>query len=195
MFYLPLLDPGAEGDKLPLFTILARGRSGAEGLAASVKAAIREADPEMPLKQVRPFDNLLTEDRRASRARSALFAVFAGMALLLASVGIYGVTSTLVAQRTREIGIRMALGAQVKDVLRLIMAHGFRTIGIGVALGLAATFALGRLIQSQLMGLSPLDPATYAAVLGLLVLVALAATLIPALRAAKVDPAVALRSE
>ncbi|MBK8725226.1 MAG: ABC transporter permease [Holophagaceae bacterium] len=194
-FYLPLMDPAATGDRITLLSVLVRGAAGPETLKPVLKAALREADPEMPLTRVRAMDDLLADDRRESRARTLLFSVFAGLALLLAAGGIYGVTSTLVAQRTREIGIRMALGAQVRDVLRLVVGQGFRTIGLGMGAGLVATVALGRLIQSQLMGISPLDPPTYTAVFAVLGAVALAATLLPALRAAKVDPAVALRTE
>lgn len=193
-FYLPLMDPASEGDRIPLLTVAARGPS-ASALKPLLKAALREADPEMPLTRLRTLAELLDQDRRDSRSRSALFGAFAALALVLAGVGIYGVTSTLVAQRTREIGIRMALGAQVRDVLAMVLAQGLRTIALGTALGLAATLALGRLLQSQVAGLATADPGLYAAVLATLAAVALAATLLPALRAAKVDPAVALRTE
>ncbi len=193
-FYLPLMDPAAEGDRVPLLTVVARGAN-AEALKPFLKAALREADPELPLTRLRTMADLVAQDREASRSRSALFAAFAALALLLAGVGIYGVTSTLVAQRTREIGIRMALGAQVRDVVAMVLGQGLRTILLGAGFGLAATLALGRVLRSQLTGVAPTDPATYAGVLATLSLVALAATLLPALRAARVDPAVALRSE
>ncbi|MFN8010343.1 MAG: ABC transporter permease [Holophagaceae bacterium] len=193
-FYLPLLDPAADGDRIPLLTVAARGTSAA-ALKPLLKAALREADPELPVTRLRTLGELLDQDRRDARSRGILFTLFAALALVLAGVGIYGVTSTLVAQRTREIGIRMALGAQVRDVLGMVLAQGLRTLALGSALGLAATLALGRLLRSQVAGLAAADPLTCAAVLATLAAVALAATLLPALRAAKVDPAVALRTE
>jgi putative ABC transport system permease protein len=124
-----------------------------------------------------------------------MFAIFAGLALLLACVGIYGVMSYSVNQRTREIGIRMALGAERSSVLALVVRHGMAMVLGGVALGLAASFALVRFIRSLLFGVSAFDPPTFLAVAGLLIAVALGACLIPARRASAVDPTQALRAD
>jgi putative ABC transport system permease protein len=124
-----------------------------------------------------------------------LLGVFAGLALVLSSVGIYGVISYLVGQRTREIGIRVALGARRTDVLRLVLGHGVKMVLIGVAIGLLASLGLTRLMADMLYGVSPVDPLTFLGVALILTFVALAACYIPARRAMRVDPMVALRYE
>jgi len=124
-----------------------------------------------------------------------LLAAFAGLALVLASVGIYSVLSYAVRRRLREIGIRMALGAQARDVLRMILGYGAKLAAIGVGIGALSAFGLTRLMTSQLFGITATDPVTFATVALLLVLIALAACYLPARRATKVDPMVALRYE
>jgi ABC-type antimicrobial peptide transport system permease subunit len=129
------------------------------------------------------------------RFRSELVGTFAGLALTLAAVGIFGVLAFVVSQRTREFGIRMALGARAGDVLRLVIAGGFKIVAIGIVIGLAAAAALARLLTTLLFGVKPLDPATFLGAPAVLALVALAACAVPALRAARVDPVIALRQE
>ena len=124
-----------------------------------------------------------------------LLAAFAGLALLLAAVGIYSVLSFAVRRRVREIGIRMALGAEIKDILRLIVSEGMKPALIGVAIGLAGALALGRVLASLIYGISATDPLTFTTVAALLCLVALTASIIPALRATRIEPTRALRDE
>ncbi|MFZ3245671.1 MAG: FtsX-like permease family protein, partial [Candidatus Acidiferrales bacterium] len=139
--------------------------------------------------------SFISESEGDARFRSTLLGLFGVLALVLATVGIYSVLAYVVAQRTHEIGIRMALGAQQRDVLRLVVGQGMRAVLIGVAIGIAAALALSRLLAQLLYGVGDKDPVTFAAVTVLLTLVALAACYIPARRAMRVDPMVALRYE
>jgi putative ABC transport system permease protein len=161
----------------------------------AVRQAIREADPVAPIVFIKPMETIIDERLWQRRLWGMMFAIFAGLALLLACVGIYGVMSYSVNQRTREIGIRMALGAERSSVLALVVRHGMAMVLGGVALGLAASFALVRFIRSLLFGVSAFDPPTFLAVAGLLIAVALGACLIPARRASAVDPTQALRAD
>lgn len=176
-------------------SLMIRYLDGGSGVAASVRTEVLALDKEQPVYNIRTLDSVLSESVAAPRFRTLLLAVFAGMALLLAAVGIYGVISYAVSQRTQEIGIRMALGAQASDVLKLIVKGGMTLVLIGVALGLAGAFALTRLMTTLLFGVQPTDSATFAVVSGSLIAVALIACLVPARRATKVDPLVALRYE
>jgi putative ABC transport system permease protein len=164
-------------------------------LANTVVGVVHSIDPEQPVGEIQPMDNVLAESIARSRFTMLLLAVFAGIAITLAAVGIYGVISYSVTQRTQEIGLRMALGAERRDVLRLVLSQGLHLIAAGLLLGLAGSFLVTRLISSLLFDVSPTDPATFAGVALLLAMVALVATLIPALRATRVDPMVALRYE
>jgi ABC-type antimicrobial peptide transport system permease subunit len=141
------------------------------------------------------MDELIGSSVGQRRLSMILLGTFSGVALLLASIGIYGVMSYSVAQRGREIGIRMALGAERGRVLALVVGQGMALAGLGVAIGLLGAFALTRLLGSQLYSVTPTDPGTFSAVAGLLTAIALGATLPPALRATRVDPVVALREE
>jgi len=141
------------------------------------------------------MDEVLAESIARSRFTMVLLAAFAALAITLAAVGIYGVISYSVTQRTQEIGLRMALGADRRDVLRLVLNQGVHWIAAGLILGLSGSYFLTRLIASMLFDISSTDPVTFLGVAALLTAVALAATLIPALRATKVDPMVALRYE
>jgi len=166
---------------------------------ASLTSAIREQvlamDKDLPIYQVQTMDQLLTASVAQPRLNLMLLALFAGLALVLAAVGIYGVMAYTVAQRTREIGIRVALGAQKKDVLGMVMRQGATLAALGVAIGLVAAFALTRVMSTLLFGVHATDPATFAVVALTLVAVSLSACYLPARRATQVDPLVALRYE
>jgi putative ABC transport system permease protein len=164
-------------------------------LVPAVRHEIAAVDKDQPVSNVRTMEEILgTEVARQHRHMSVL-AGFAGLALLLASVGIYGVLSYAVAQRTQEIGIRMALGAQQGEILRSVLGHGMGLAAIGVVIGITAAAALTRIMSSLLFGVQATDPATFLSVSVLLLLVAMAACYIPARRAIKVDPMLALRYE
>lgn len=166
---------------------------------ASVIPAIRReimaVDKDQPVHSFKPLDQSVAELGTDQRFSTTLLAAFAALAVLLATVGIYGVTSYAVAQRTHEIGVRLALGAKTGDVLRLVVGPGMLLAGIGIAIGLIGSLAVTRLLASLLYGVTATDPLTMIAVAALLALVALAACLIPARRAARIDPLMALRHE
>jgi putative ABC transport system permease protein len=164
-------------------------------LASTVEGTIHTIDKDLPVFGIQSMDQLLGNDIAQQRLTMALLAGFAVLSLLLAAVGIYGVIAYSVGQRTHEIGIRIALGARSWDVLRLVLGQGMRLALIGVALGLVASFALTRLMKTLLFGVEATDPMTFVALSLLLGIVALLACWIPARRAAKVDPMVALRGE
>ena len=164
-------------------------------LVASVREAVRAVDPAQPLANIRTLDAVLGEHTEMRRGGMLLLTGFAALALLLALLGIYGVLSYFVTQHTREIGIRLALGAQTQDVFTLVLKRGLMLAGIGVAIGLTASLALSRFIRSLLFEVSSADPLTFAAVAALLLAVAALACWIPARRATKVDPMIALRCE
>jgi ABC-type antimicrobial peptide transport system permease subunit len=176
-------------------TLVARSEADPLAVTAAVRQAVAAADPGLPVYDVGTMGDRITASLGQSRFSTVLLGVFGGIALLLAAVGVYGVISYGVAQRTQEIGIRMALGAQRRDVVRLVVRHGAELAAVGLALGLLATFGFTRLLATLLFRVSPTDPPSFT--LGSLVLagVALGAALLPARRASRLDPAVALRSE
>ena len=170
-------------------------RSSSAGMAAAVRNEVLALDKNQPVYSIRTLDTVLSQSVAAPRFRTWLLGVFAGLALMLAAVGIYGVISYAVSQRTQEIGIRMALGAQAADVLKLVVKGGMTLALIGVVVGVAGAFALTRLMTTLLFGVKPTDVTTFAIVSAGLIVVALFASFIPARRATKVDPLVALRYE
>jgi putative ABC transport system permease protein len=164
-------------------------------LAAAVRRQALAIDPDQPVFNMRTMERRLAESIAPRRFQMMLFGVFAAVALALAAVGIYGVIAHSVSLRTHEIGIRMALGAKPRDVLRMVVAQGMRLALVGLAIGLTGAFALTRVMASLLFSVSPADPATFASVSALLAGVAFLATYLPARRATRVDPMTALRHE
>ena len=164
-------------------------------IAEIVRQQIWSVDKEQPVAGVMPLEDLVDENLASRRMQASLLSGFAGLALLLVTLGIYAVLSFAVTQRTQEIGVRVALGAQPRDVLRMIFSQGFKLFLIGAALGLAAALALSRALQHLLFGVSAYDPASFAGVTILLAAVALLACYVPARRATRVDPLIALRYE
>ena len=164
-------------------------------LSGAVRRELQALDPNQPVGTIRTMEQWIKISSAAPRYRTTLFALFAGLALLLSAVGIYGVMSYSVGQRTHEIGIRMALGAKQIDVLKLVIRQGMGLVALGVIIGLVGAFALTRIISTLLFGVSTKDPMTFVSVAGILAAVALVACYIPAWRATRVDPLVALRYE
>jgi putative ABC transport system permease protein len=175
---------------------LAVKTSGVPGaLAADLRRTVRAVDPGVPLYKVLTMDEVISDSLASRRLNLWLLALFAGIALALSAAGLYGVISYLVAQRTREIGMRMALGAQARDVIALVMRQGSRLTALGIVVGVIGAFALTRWLESLLDGVSARDPLTFLSITGVLALVALLATFIPASRAARVNPILAIRND
>jgi putative ABC transport system permease protein len=160
-----------------------------------VKAQVRGVNPDQPVSQIRTMEQVLGESLAQRKFSLILMGIFAGLSVLLAAVGIAGVMAFMVAQRTQEMGIRMALGAQRNDVFALVLRQGMRMALLGLAIGLAGAFGLTRLLSGMLYGVKPGDPLTFAIVSGFLVGIALLACWLPARSATRVDPMVALRYE
>ncbi|HEY3027291.1 MAG TPA: ABC transporter permease [Pyrinomonadaceae bacterium] len=179
----------------PKMTLVVRTRGEPQSVAAAVREQIRELDANLPIADVKTLRDQLNLSLFPSRLAAWILGGFGALALLLAAIGIYGVVSYSVAQRTREIGVRMALGAKEKDVLRLVLGQGLFVIAVGLALGLLLAMASTRVIVSFLYGVGAADPLTFAGVPLLLGFVAVVASYIPARRATKIDPLVALRYE
>jgi predicted permease len=166
-----------------------------ESLAPQIRRLVQTMDPSLPIVKLRSMDDVFDDSVSRPRFLAQLLGLFAGLALLLAAIGTYGILSYSVIERRREIGIHMALGATRGNVLGMVLGHGLRLTIIGLATGLAAAFGLTRLLQTQLFNVKPTDPVTMASVVGIIAVVALAACYIPASRATRVDPMVVLRDE
>src|ERR1700736_6221330 len=180
-------------DYVPAATLQVRTTGNPEGMVATARAALQSLDPNLAVTNVFTIEQILSQALWAPRMGGFLLALFGGLALLLSAVGVYGVLSYSVNQQTREIGLRMALGAQRRDVMRLILGQGLRLTVLGLGLGVLMALGLMRVLVSLLFGVRAYDPSTYTAVALLLTAVALLACYIPARRAMKVDPMVALR--
>jgi putative ABC transport system permease protein len=175
--------------------IVARTSSDPESLARSVEAAVQELEKDLPVTRVLPMSRLMQDAVARQRLSTVILAVFALLAIVLAAVGLYGVVAHNVTERTREIGVRMALGAERSQVLRLFLRHGLATAAIGTVCGLAGAYGLSRWLETLLFGVKATDPLTFGAVAIILLVVALTACYIPARRATRIDPLTALRSE
>jgi putative ABC transport system permease protein len=176
-------------------TLIVRSSTDPLSLVPAIRGKVLALDSELPLQRVTTLDRMIANSIRQQRFTSVVLSVFAGVALLLAAAGLYGVISYSVAQRTHELGIRVALGAQVKDVMKLVLRQGMTFVIAGELIGIAGAFALTRLLGGLLFGITPTDAITFIAVTIVLTAVALLACYIPARRATKVDPLVALRYE
>jgi putative ABC transport system permease protein len=177
------------------FSLVLRTPQDSQTLTQLIRDKINQLDRNVSLGQIRTLDSFRSDVVAQPRFNSLLLGIFAGIALLLTALGVYGVVSYTVLQRTQEIGIRMALGAQTRDVLKLVLGEGLKPVLIGAGLGLMGAFAAARILKSLLFGVSATDPLTFAVVVTFLAIVALLACWIPARRATKVDPLVALRHE
>src|SRR5207253_3548296 len=187
-FYRPFAQ-----ESWPFLKIVVRSPLPPETITRSVKTTLRGIDPSLALIWPQPFSEIMAQALGQAKLVMVLLGVFAGVALLLATVGIYGAVAYSVEQRTGEIGVRMALGAQTRDVLGLIVNQGMKPVIIGLAIGIMAAFAVGRLIATQLYQVSAHNPALLAGATILLATIALIACLLPARRATQVDPIHALR--
>jgi putative ABC transport system permease protein len=193
--HLEMYRPYAQATFISSMTLMVRTDSNPTALAAAIRKEVWAVDKDVPVADIQLLSQVVSESLAARRSTMLMLAGFAAVALLLGAVGIYGVVTYSVSQRTHEIGIRMALGAQRNTVLRLVLKTGVKLALIGVTIGLAGAFALTRLMRSLLFQVTPTDAMTFTAVSGLLILIAMLACYVPARRATKVDPLVALRYE
>jgi predicted permease len=197
MIYVPF-GPGAtleDGNVPAEMTLVLRSSAAAPQLEQSIRGVATSLNPEAPISEVKAMPQILSGAASAPRSIASLFAAFAALALALGIIGIYGVISFFVGQRTREIGIRIAMGAQRRDILKLVVGEGLTLTAIGIIVGLGSALALTRFLSSFLYGVSATDPLDFAAVAALFAAVALAASYVPARRAMRVDPLTALRYE
>jgi putative ABC transport system permease protein len=195
-FYIPHTQwHKSVGNPIRSMSLVVKTSGDPEILTGPIRQAVRSLDPNLPVANVRTMDEVVSATMSSSRFTGLLLATFAIIALALSAIGIYGVLSYLVSRRTREIGIRLAIGAGRREVLRMILSSGLLLALIGVVSGLVISLAVTRSMRGLLYGVSPNDPLTFVAVGGALALVAVFASLVPAWRATRVDPVVALKAE
>jgi len=187
--------PFMQEEEISAATMYVRARGDATAVASAVRQAAQRVDPNLPIFDMKTMTRTLDESLFVERMVAALSVAFGGLATLLAAIGLYGVMSYSVARRTREIGIRMALGAERRSVLWLVLREVAAMVVVGIAVGVPLAFALGRVVQGQLFELSAQDPIALAAAASILGIVAAAAGYLPARRATRVDPMLALRYE
>jgi predicted permease len=188
--YMPMRQLGQPG-----MGVIARTDGNAEQLQAAIRRAVADVDRNQPISAFTTLQASVLNSLAAQRIVSMLTAIFAGLALVLSAVGLYSVLASAVSQRTAEIGIRMALGARPSQVVQLVMRSGLKLVAIGLVLGIAGAAGAARLIQTLLFGIAPLDPSVYAGVAVLFTIVAALACLLPSVRASRIDPLVALRTD
>lgn len=193
--YIPVRQSWDYPQMRRFMTLVIRTQGRPLDVVPALREVVKSLDPDLPLGRIASMDMLLGDSLQGTRFNTVLLSLFAAVALALAAVGIYGVVSWNVTQRTREIGVRLALGADRTGVLRLVVAQSMRIVAVGLILGLAGSLAVARAMRSLLFEINPLDPVTFVAVAGLLGLAALVACWLPARRATRVDPMVALRAE
>jgi putative ABC transport system permease protein len=191
LFYSPL----RRSEAIISLSVLVRTKVDPASLIAPIRNELQRFDPDMPVYSVATLEERLAGEAAGARSYAVLMSLFGAISLSLAVIGTYGVIAFAAAQRTREIGIRIALGAQATDILRMMTAHGLRIALVGLGIGIIAAFALTRFLATLLFGVSPHDPLIFAGIALLLVFACVAASLIPARAATRVDPAVALRYE
>jgi putative ABC transport system permease protein len=190
--YVPHLESPAMS---PVAILLVRTRSDPAKATAAIRNEVRALDADLPLFNIRTLDEQLAQQRWLYRVFGSMFTVFALIALILSAVGLYAVTAYSVTQRTQEIGVRMALGAEPRAIRWLVLRRALIQLSIGLTIGLAGAFGVGRLLRSMIVQISTADPATLATIVAVLVTVAIAACVWPARRATRLDPVVALRYE
>jgi len=196
LVYLPVLEGSSDSPSTSRATdVVVRVGATPMAMVGAVRAALRDVDPRAPLLNPRTVESVVEESMAATSFTVVLLGIAAGVAVLLGTVGIYGVISYIVSRRTQEIGVRMALGAPASSVLTSILGQGLKLTGLGILIGLLLAWGMSRALASLLYGVTATDPATFAGTAGLLALVATLATWIPARRASRVDPVEALRSE
>jgi putative ABC transport system permease protein len=176
-------------------TLVVRIATSPAGVATAVSNAVHQLDPEMPLRDILTMDDVVATSLSQQRFDTLLLGAFAALALILAAIGIYSVLSYSVKRRVSEIGVRMALGARLSDVLRMVVIEGMKPTLLGLVIGVVAALAFGRVMSSLIYQIAPSDPLTFAAVAVLLMVVGFLATVVPAYRATRVNPMVALRDE
>jgi putative ABC transport system permease protein len=196
-FYVPLSQshPLYISDALRHVTFVVRSSNASESISKSIRARLAQVDPTQPLFEMKTYQEVVSEQTEVKRFTASLLTAFAAIALFLACLGIYGVLSYSVEQRVREIGIRMAMGAALKDVIHIVLGQAIATVTVGMCVGILGALMLTRYMSSVLFGVEAWDPFVFAGVALLLAFVALLASFVPARRAAKVDPIVALRYE